>query len=61
MSTATEQTAATTKAKGGRPVGYKPVKKDEAKPGIEVTEEGPFLVIKIPKKLASKVLLKDLL
>jgi hypothetical protein len=56
----TEQVTAPAKAKGGRPVGYKPVKKDEVKAGIEVMEDGTHLIIKIPKKMASKILLKDL-
>jgi hypothetical protein len=45
--------------KGGRPKGFSPAKA-EAK-GIQVTIEGEYVVLKIPKKDLSRKLLADLI
>ena len=51
-----------TKSKGGRPVGYKPQPKVNKTPaGIEMTLEGDFILIKIPKKSLTRKLLSELM
>jgi hypothetical protein len=52
------QTESNEKKKGGRPKGFSP--KTEAK-GIQVTIEGEYVVLKIPKKDLSRKLLADLI
>lgn len=56
----TDQVATVPKPKG-RPIGYKPTKQTEPKEPPLITEEGDYLVIRISKKAAMKLLLKDLL
>ena len=55
----TEPTAV--KSKGGRPAGYSPKATPPKQPTITITEDGDCLVIRVPKRLASKLILKDLL
>jgi len=50
------------KSKGGRPVGFKPQPKVNKSPvGIEMTLEGEFVLIKIPKKSLTRKLLAELM
>ena len=49
------------KSKGGRPKGFSPLSQPKAKPSIELTIEGDFVVIKLPKKDLSRKLLAELI
>lgn len=59
-----EQATSPVRPKGGRPKGYSPKQETpgQAKPGgVELSLDGDFITIKIPKKQLTKRLLAELI